>query len=123
MNAFLHACVRFGGLGVLQLRRWIPEVRIRRMTNVLQQAKQNKDSFLMDVLHQNTVIVSEVRKFGKPQLHITVDGYGLKSFVNAGVPSIPVRMPTHQFLQCTKVRAAVLHNRLWQGEIHWPRNL
>ena len=38
------------------------------MTNVLQQAKQNKDSFLMDVLQQNTTIMSEVRKFGKPQL-------------------------------------------------------
>ena len=42
-------------------RHWIPEVRIRRMTNVLQQAKQNKDIFLMDLLHQNTTIVSEVR--------------------------------------------------------------
>ena len=106
-NAFLHASVRFDGLGVLQLRRWIPEVRIRRMTNVLQQAKQNKVNLLMNVLHQNTTLMSEVRKFGKPQLkkeggaessglrrlatveqlYKTVDGYGLKSFVNAMVPT------------------------------------
>ena len=38
------------------------------MTNVLQQAKQDKESFLMDVLHQNKTIMSEVRIFGKPQL-------------------------------------------------------
>ena len=49
-NAFLHASVGFDGLGVLQLRRWIPEVIIRRTTDFLQQAEQNKDSFLMDVL-------------------------------------------------------------------------
>ena len=88
----------------------------------------------MDVLQQNTTLMSKVRKFGKPQLkkeggaessglrrlvtleqlHKTVDGYGLKSFMNAMVPiecSFD-RMPTHLFLQCTKIRAAVLHNRL-----------
>ena len=136
-NAFLHASVRFGGLGLLQLRRWIPDVRIRRMTNVLQQVQQEIDSFLMDELQQNSTTMSEVRKFGKPQLkkeggaelsglrrlatleqlHKTVDGYGLKSFVNAVVPSECLvdgvdRMPTHQFLQCTEVGAAVLYNRL-----------
>ena len=134
MNAFLHASVRFGGLGVLQLRRWIPDVRIRRMTNVLQQAKQDKDTFLMDVLQQNTTIMSEVRKFGKPQLkkeggaessglrrlatveqlYKTVDGYGYSRMCMPWSLASGWWMVLTgcQPLQCTKVRVAVLHNRL-----------
>ena len=78
------------------------------MTKVVQQAKRNDDGFLMELFHHNTTVMSEVRRFGKPQpnkgfaessnlrrviaaeqLYQTVDtdGYGLRSFVNAVAPS------------------------------------
>ena len=78
-NAFLHASVKFGGLGVLQLKSWIPEVRIQRMTKVVQQAKRNEDGFLIEYFHHNTTVMSEVRRFGKPQPNIkspTRDSWG-----------------------------------------------
>ena len=103
---------------------------------VVQQAKWNEDGFLMELFHHNTTVMSEVRRFGKPQpnkgsaessnlrrviareqLYQTVDGYGLRSFINAVAPSEWLedgvdRMPTQKFLQCIKVRALVLHNKL-----------
>ena len=74
----------------------------------------------MDVLRQNTTIMKSGNSgnlASMEQMYKTVDGYGLKSFVNVVVPSEWLvdgvdRMPTHQFLHCTKVRAAALHNRL-----------
>ena len=41
-SAFLHASVRFGGLRVLQLRRWIPEIRMSKAT-------ASNDRFMADV--------------------------------------------------------------------------
>ena len=56
------------GMGILQLHLWIPEIRIRRMSNnVLQQAKASNDNFLMDALNENTTVVSEVKRFGRPK--------------------------------------------------------
>ena len=101
------------------------------MTKVGQQAKRNDDGFLIELFHHNTTVMSEVRRFGKPQpnkrfaessnlrrviaaeqLYQTVDGYGLRSFVNAVAPSEwledgVVRMPTQKFLQYIMV-----HNKL-----------
>ena len=100
-NAFLHATIKMGGMGILQLRRWIPEIRIRRMSKDLQQAKASNDIFLMDALNENTTIASEVKRFGRPkekdepcvprglstakELYKTVEGYGLMRFSEAVV--------------------------------------
>ena len=147
-NAFLHASVRFGGLGVLQLRRLNPEVRIQRMTNVLQQAKQDKDSFLMDVLQQNTTIMSQeiretpvekrrgaessgLRRLATmEQLYNSVDGYGLKLFVNA-VPSVTsgwwmVLTGCQPISFCNVQKFAPLSYTIGcdrQGKIHWQTQL
>ena len=99
-------------------------------------SKMERRWILMELFHHNTTVMSEVRRFGKPQpnkgsaessnlrrviareqLYQTVDGYGLRSFINAVSPSEWLedgvdRMPTQKFLQCIKVRAAVLHNKL-----------
>ena len=131
-NAFLHAPVRLGGLGIFQLRKWIPSIRTRRMSQVLKQAKENKDQFMLDVLGGGTAVMEEVKRFGFPEapndaktlgkatataLYKIVDGYGLRSFPNAIGPSEWLtdgidRMASDQWLKCVTVRAAVLQNRL-----------
>ena len=122
-----------GGMGILQLRRWIPEIRIRRMSKVLQQAKASNDIFLMDVLNENTTVASEVKRFGRPnekdercvprglttakELYKTIDGYGLMRFPEAVVPNEWLvdginRIPATQYINYVKVRSATLFNRL-----------
>ena len=123
-----------GGMGILQLRRWIPEIRIRRISKVLQQAKASNDNFKMDALNENTTVVSEVKRFGRPkekdepgvprglstakELYKTVDGYGLMRFPEAVeisnewlVDGIS-RIPATQYVNCVKVLSATLFNRL-----------
>ena len=53
-NAFLHAPIKMGGMGILQLRRCIP-------------AKAGKKNFLMDAFNENTIVASEVKRFGRPK--------------------------------------------------------
>ena len=33
-NPFYHAPVKYGGLGILQLRQWVPRLRVRRLTEI-----------------------------------------------------------------------------------------
>ena len=121
-NAFLHAPVRLGGLGIFQLRKWIPSMWTRRISQVLKQAKENKDQFMLDVLGGGTAVTEEVKRFGIPEarnktlgkatataLYKTVDGYRLRSqFPNAIGPSEWLtdgidRMASDQWLKCAKV--------------------
>lgn len=132
-NAFLHAPIKMGGMGILQLRCWIPEIRIRRMSKVLQQAKASNDSFMMEALGGSTSVASEVKRFGRPKqkdepcvprglstarrLYQTVDGYGLMRFPEAVVPNEWLvdgisRISATQYVNCVKVRSATLFNRL-----------
>ena len=95
------------------------------MSQVLKQAKENKDQFMLDVLGGVTAVMEEVKRFGIPELvtiqkhwtkqrqqHCkTVDGYGLRSFPNAIGPSQWLtdrfdRMASNQWLKCVKIRAA-----------------
>ena len=102
------------------------------MSQVLKQAKENKDRFILDVLGGGTAVMEEVKMFGIPEarndaktlgkakataLYKTVDGCGLRSFPNTIGPSEWLtdgidRMASDQWLKCVKVRAAVLQNRL-----------
>ena len=122
-NAFLHATIKMGGMGILQQLSWIAEIRIRRMSKVLQQAKASNDNFLMDALNETTTVASEVKKFGRPkekdkprvpcelsttkELYKTVDCYGLMRFPEAAVPNGWLvdgtsRIPATQYVNCVK---------------------
>ena len=125
--------IKMRGMGILQLRCWIPEIRIRRMSKILKQAKASNDIFLMDALNENKTVASEVKRFGRPrekneqgvprglstakELYKTVDGYGLMRFPEAVVPNEWLvdginRIPATQYVNCVKVRSATLFNRL-----------
>ena len=100
------------------------------MSQVLKQAIENGDQFMLDVLGGGTTVMEEVKRFGIPEacnnaktlckataLYKTVDGCGLRSFSNAIGPSEWLtdgvdRMVSDQWLKSVKVRATVLENRL-----------
>ena len=63
--AFSHAGVKDGGLGLLQLRKWVTIIRINRKSAVVAQSKSNEDEFLFDALKDNSAILCEYRKFEK----------------------------------------------------------
>ena len=106
--------------------------KYKNSSQVLKQANENKDQFMLDVLGGGTAVMEEVKRFGIPEarndtktlgkatttaLYKTVDGYGLRSFPHAIGPSEWLtdgidRMASDQWLKCVKVRAAVLQNRL-----------
>ena len=52
--AFFHAGVKAGGLGILQLRKWVPIIRINTMSAMVAQSKSNEDEFLLDDLKDNS---------------------------------------------------------------------
>ena len=130
--AFFHAGVKAGGLGILQLRKWVPIIRINRMSAMVAQSRSNEDEFLLDALKDNSASLCEYKKFGKSKgpaakkqlkqetaerWYDSVDGYGLQSFSQgAGISDWIVdgrsRMPPSEYIQCIKVRAAVLPNNL-----------
>ena len=93
--AFFHAGIKSGRLGILQLRKWMPIIRINRMSAMVAQSTSNEDEFLLDTLKYNSAILCEYRKLGKSKgpaaknqlkyeiaerLYDSVDGYGLQSF-------------------------------------------
>ena len=91
------------------------------------QSRSNEDEFLLDALKDNSLILCEYRKFGKPKrpaakkqlkqetaesLYDSVDGYGLQSFsqgagISDWIADGRSRMPPSEYLQCMKVGAAV----------------
>ena len=92
---FFHGGVKAGGLGILQLRKWVSIIRINRMSAMAAQSKSNEDEFLLDALKDNSSNFCEYRKFGKSKgpaakkqlkqetaesLYNSVDGCGLQSF-------------------------------------------
>ena len=135
--AFFHAGVKAGGLGILQLRKWVSIIRINRMSAMVAQSKSNEDEFLLDALKDNSSIFCEYRKFGKSKgpaakkqlkqeiaesLYDSV-GYGLQSSSQvAGISHWIVdgrsRMHPSEYIQCIKVRATVLPNNLRISRYH-----
>ena len=83
-----------------KLHHWSPEIRIHRMTMILQQAKAINERFTAEVLSQNTT--SEVKRFGRSnenksfvahehstakELYKIVDAFSMRCFSKAVEPS------------------------------------
>ena len=78
------------------------EYKNRRMSQVLKQAKDNRNQFVLDFLGGGTMVMEEFKRFGVPEapndakpfgnatataLYRTVEGYGFRPFSNAIGPS------------------------------------
>ena len=57
--AFFHLGVKDGGLGILQLRKWVPIIRINRMSAIVAQPKSDGDVFLLDALKDNRAFFAD----------------------------------------------------------------
>ena len=61
-NAFLNVPVRLGG--IFQLRKLIPSIRNCCVSQVLKQAKENKDQFMTSLEGE---LMEEVKRYGIPE--------------------------------------------------------
>ena len=127
---FYHTPIKYGGMGIPQLKEWVPRLRIQRLKGILSESHRGNDNFMADVSKDNVMLMKEFRKFGKDvtampkdawkrgvaeSLYRTVDGYGLRSFsggisewITAAVP----KLPSGQYVRCLKVRAAALYCKM-----------
>ena len=117
----------------------MPIIRINRMSAMVAQSRSSEDEFLLDSLKDNSAIFTNTESFvGKSKgpsakkqlkhgtaesLYDSVDGYGLQSFPHgSGISDWMVdgrsRMPPSEYIQCIKVRAAVLPNNLRISRYH-----
>ena len=62
---FYHGPVKSGGLGILQLREWVPRLRIRRLTEIFSETGHRKDELMTNCLRDNTPITRKFQSLGR----------------------------------------------------------
>ena len=62
---FYHTPIKYGGMGIPQLKEWVPRLRIQRLKGILSESHRGNDNFMADVFKDNVMLMKEFRKFGK----------------------------------------------------------